>query len=458
MHLRSVLALLAALAPHAAVAQAGVPVPDTLTWEFVARPSTWERFDVYGLGFCGDTLLVASGSVHVLRNGGPGYPADAGTWEELTRNGGGDVECARVAGRSILYIDRIGGLYRSLDGGYTAEPVLVGGQFLPISTPEGALLAYFDSPGRIICRTVDGEAWDCHDYVDGDTGFPRAFAVPRTGGPLPLHRLLANGQGGPAYSDDDGRTWLPSNLMTSIQTFAGGLCVIDGGPLHGRALAIAQNATGRYHVYESFDGITWADVGLAPSTLEPGRSFVYVTAIPGGLVAAYGSGTHVWLSGDGGRTWSAVFDVDGPDIDIDYLNDVEAGPDGYLYASVDSQQSQWETERGGVYRTTVPVFVVAGEAAPDADRSLALSVRPNPAGSLAEVTVSLAAPAQLRLVVVDVLGREVAVLSDGPVPAGPHTARVDTSAWPAGVYVVRATATDGGGAARRATARLTVVR
>ena len=42
--------------------------------------------------------------------------------------------------------------------------------------------------------------------------------------------------------------------------------------------------------------------------------------------------------------------------------------------------------------------------------------------------------------VYDVLGRRVAVLHDGVLGAGPHALAFEASAFPAGLYIVRATA------------------
>ena len=46
----------------------------------------------------------------------------------------------------------------------------------------------------------------------------------------------------------------------------------------------------------------------------------------------------------------------------------------------------------------------------------------------------------MRLVLYDLLGREVAWLYDGDAAAGAHEVRADVSALPAGVYVYRLTA------------------
>ena len=65
------------------------------------------------------------------------------------------------------------------------------------------------------------------------------------------------------------------------------------------------------------------------------------------------------------------------------------------------------------------------------------SVYPNPAADAATVAFDLGTSASVRLSVVDVLGREVAVAAQGVRPAGSYTEMVETVGLPAGVYVVR---------------------
>lgn len=62
---------------------------------------------------------------------------------------------------------------------------------------------------------------------------------------------------------------------------------------------------------------------------------------------------------------------------------------------------------------------------------------PNPFNP--ETTIGFTVPqqVQVRLVVYDLLGREVAVLVDGVRPAGTHTVRFDASMLPSGVYLYR---------------------
>lgn len=74
------------------------------------------------------------------------------------------------------------------------------------------------------------------------------------------------------------------------------------------------------------------------------------------------------------------------------------------------------------------------EALPSA---LAVTAFPNPARGRATVRVALPASGAVRAVVSDVLGREVAVLHDGPLSAGTHALVFDATSLTAGLYAVR---------------------
>ncbi len=65
-----------------------------------------------------------------------------------------------------------------------------------------------------------------------------------------------------------------------------------------------------------------------------------------------------------------------------------------------------------------------------------LSVQPNPSRGQAQVTFTLDAASPVVLEVYDLLGRRVATLENGTLPAGPHT-RAWSDAAPAGIYYVR---------------------
>lgn len=94
---------------------------------------------------------------------------------------------------------------------------------------------------------------------------------------------------------------------------------------------------------------------------------------------------------------------------------------------------------------------VAGEGGPN-EASLTLSPpHPNPVRLRADVPFTLGSAADVRLDVVDVLGRTVATLFDGPAGPGRHTATWKLDRVPPGVYMLRLEA----GGSRR-TAAVTV--
>ena len=64
-------------------------------------------------------------------------------------------------------------------------------------------------------------------------------------------------------------------------------------------------------------------------------------------------------------------------------------------------------------------------------------VRPNPFNPTTVVQFSLPEASQTRIAVYDMLGREVALLTDARLDAGLHEVRFDASALPSGVYLVR---------------------
>lgn len=102
--------------------------------------------------------------------------------------------------------------------------------------------------------------------------------------------------------------------------------------------------------------------------------------------------------------------------------------------------------------TETTVTAKGGVAAASAS-ALRVSAFPNPASSAATVRFETLAEGAVAVEVFDVLGRRVATLAEGTMPAGTHAATWDASAAGAGVYVVRVVA-----AGEQATVRLSVVR
>jgi len=104
----------------------------------------------------------------------------------------------------------------------------------------------------------------------------------------------------------------------------------------------------------------------------------------------------------------------------------------------------------GAYEGTVPV---AAESSEPTASALTLDAYPNPARGPVAVTLRLDRAQRAEVALLDVRGRRVAVLHDGPLAAGRHAFRLAIAALPSGVYFLRLS-----GDASSITRRLVVLR
>ncbi len=380
---------------------------------------------------------------------------------------------------------------RSLNGGVTWTEVARAPDLFTVGpkTPAGFAVVPPGTPhagrvlagGRFYHSDDRGATWQPAsidalpvDQAGVRDGFLGLFA------PLPSGRILAGGDWGIAYTDDGGDSYGPTPIwgVYRYETYGAAAVATPGSRQTGApacgladtslcdgAVAVGIGATGiagpqawrtndggrswssPVALPEPRDGVLWGTaagvVGLAPGPDGQGRA-----------VAVLGRGT-VYATRDGGQSWQAVGRLplgQEDDLVAHTANQVVLGPDGHLWVTTRYNG----TTRGWMYRSAEPAeaaFAVAGEASPEASERVGVSVRPNPAGGRVEVVLNASEAGAARVVVVDALGREVAVVLDGAVSAGERMFSVETGSWPAGVYVVRASV-----GAQTATARLVVAR
>ena len=209
-------------------------------------------------------------------------------------------------------------------------------------------------------------------------------------------------------------------------------------------------------------GVAYGATALARRAI-PAPPFYVVTA----------SGVAVLERGAGG--WAITRRVAIPDADTLPVSTVGVRPDGALLLgrpdpaapfSADGTVTVHDGATGallatyaaGVYPAAVvaqdEAFFVAAADAPAEAAGLGLALAgPNPLRQSGALALTLGAAADVRVVLVDVLGRTVAVLAEGTRAAGTHRIAVDAGGLPAGTYLARVTA---GG--RAATLPLTVAR
>ena len=314
-----------------------------------------------------------------------------------------------------------------------------------------------DAPERVWRSLGDGAAgtWEPLGTVGPPGAEPAGFLTAMAELPptpaLPAGRLVVGVASGIAVSDDGGRTWAVSRLWENFHWWVYSLALArnPAHPYGGTLLAgvgdFVQPGNG---VWSSDDGgmtwtrrVTWRGISPGDQTklAEGPGGAVYAATLDVGPRPARGT-VHRTL--DGGRTWE---DLSGPGTGWGGYGSwsLHVGRDGRVYAATDA----------GVWATRDAVLV-SGEAAPAVvPDGVGVAVRPNPTAGRVEVVVSLAEAQDVRVAVFDALGREVAVVLAGPVAAGERAVPVDTSAWPAGVYVIRVVA-----GVQVASARLVVAR
>jgi len=450
------LALLA-LALPAASAQAPQPIPpDSLppgagfAWERVGdRP-----LNARVLTFAPDGTLWAGRSGGIYRMAPP--ITAGGVWEERHPLHG--ATALLVLGRGAngdTLISVQGHTFRSVDGGQTWTDVFPNGVDGSLARgPAGILLVGTASAVR---STDRGATWTDATYTEGLQGAYALLPLPPTPS-RPAWHVLAGGVNGILVSADTARSFMPSAMYTRHRYGIYRLAAVEapGGPAGVPARALAAGFDTAFpgaRVWTSDDGgRTWAERGSLRDVLDGGAGYTGPKALvalgpqaPHSAVAVLGRGA-MHRTDDGGETWALVgrLPLEGATEEerrSNRVQDVILGPDGRLYVALarPGLSSNWVW----VYRTADPVVVGAEETAEPGNAGLALSVVPNPVTDSAALTLSLARPSPVCVAVYDLLGREVALLYEGALPAGTHVLPFDGSALPAGVYVVRARAGEG---------------
>jgi hypothetical protein len=186
------------------------------------------------------------------------------------------------------------------------------------------------------------------------------------------------------------------------------------GDVFGTAVAAADTDA---------DGVDDLLVGAPESSaggVRAGRAYLFLGPPPASGSAAEADRFFTGVSGD--RVGHAL--APAGDLDNDGFEDLLIGAPQFFEA--DPGYVGVYLGQGGTVST-----------GPDQLGSLALAVAPNPVRSNARVRYTLATPASLRLVLYDVLGREVAVLAEAPRPAGTHDVVLEAGSLSPGVYVLR---------------------
>ena len=318
---------------------------------------------------------------------------------------------------------RLGGLFQS-------------GVQLAISADGGALYVFGRPAGSsaIAVQRWTGSAWvdvgainaqlATSLAVTGDGTVWAAGAIPIDGQTARLARF-------------DGTAWRAAPVPAGTPLALFGWPIL-AGPGSSLIVPDVQYYDARFQVafdakVARLDGTTWTKLGTAPfrnlrALAQDGRGNVFASAT--GPSGEGFSPKTVYRYDAGADTWTRIttgFGGDEPSTML-YTN-------GALYAA-GNLRTVGTTPSQGFARWSDPL-AVAAEGAPRVPGTAALRVFPNPARGRATAVFTLGAPQTVRATLVDVSGREVALVYAGALPYGEVRLGVPLAGLAPGVYVLR---------------------
>ncbi len=254
-----------------------------------------------------------------------------------------------------------------------------------------------------------------------------------SGGPAHYTHAAVDAATGAMLADDMGTVWYVYPSCLSVRT--GDLVT------NGQTYPDLWPASGPRNLSRLVDPASFAPQSVALA--QPGEgsmigigSVCTIQWLPaGGVFGQQSADVYVSRSGPGGP-WELIAAGICGRTTYDWRVTGPPSSDTYLRVDVRDWFGAMQTDRSrGASTLFDPTLGVAGPAHPFV---IALAAPyPNPVRDRARFTFTVPATASLRLSVLDVKGREVAVLAEGPREAGRFTASFDARALPPGVYLVR---------------------
>ncbi len=308
------------------------------------------------------------------------------------------------------------GIYRSSDGGsnwasvYGIPPGDAGGFIISIAAgPDGFIYAA-ERDYRLLRSTDAGLSWQTLTNAPTDRSYYPIIAT--RDNVIVLGTLL----GGLYRSTDSGLSWLPAdNLggMTSasiysmVADYAGD--VFAGGSVTSPPF---------YSLYKSTDqGRVWN------ACLMSGDIYALAANSRDAIFAGGDISGGVFRSLDAGASWLAIGPLNATALSVD--------PQGFLYAG----------GGGGYLHRSSESTTGVGPGSRVIPLATAMSQNyPNPFNPKTVVSYQLSVVSSVRLVVYDILGREVAVLVNERKAPGTYSVEFDASNLASGVYLYRLSA------------------
>ncbi|MXY07114.1 MAG: T9SS type A sorting domain-containing protein [Rhodothermaceae bacterium] len=196
--------------------------------------------------------------------------------------------------------------------------------------------------------------------------------------------------------------------------------------LYPGGLEVAEN--GHVYVWGNFWGryVEFEGVRLTQDEAEGFDGFVAHYDESGHLVRAL----HLETTGDGDHFVEALA--------IGTSGDVYVGGRFGTDRAILGADTLYAQGRGNLFVAKYGATSLSSEPSVEVPSgAIKVSNYPNPFRQGATIEYRVPTPGHVRLTVYDVLGRELAVLVDERQSAGSHSAKLDASSWPSGVYLYR---------------------
>ncbi len=327
------------------------------------------------------------------------------------------------------------GLYFSDNGGKSwtsSSPDLSGGPGgLPDGIPDGFAQIYAiteDITGTLFISANNGDTYRSHDRgVTWLRGAQLPAGSADTAWSLEADPTIPGTVYAGTFGDsmfvtpgDFGFTWIKP-AGNGLGAGAGYIFDLEFDPITGELFI--GTAKGVFHSADG--GENWTGLNFSfPFPTNPPEIRHIAFDVNGVLyVATWGFG--VWKS----LNWQAIA-LEEFALKNQYIMDI-AISDGKLVAA---------TNGPNIYSFPLPALStgVEDEFSPEVPADYTLSQNyPNPFNPTTTIQFGLPGPDDVRLAVYDVLGRQVALLVDGPMAAGQHRVRFEAHDLPSGMYLYR---------------------
>ena len=200
-------------------------------------------------------------------------------------------------------------------------------------------------------------------------------------------------------------------------------------PNNAANLFISFSGFGTSHLFKSTDGgDNWLDINGSLPDLPIGA----VTVDPAFPEVVYaGNDIGVYISGDGGQSWS-VFDSGMP---IAMVSD--------LKISLPNRKLRVSTHGSAVFERDLydpsTAGVADGVLDPPLSAPISILISPNPITAESRITFTLRESTALKLQLFDISGRMVGAIAEGRYSVGDHSIELGAVSLSQGIYFLRAT-------------------